>query len=71
MRTVFWEYDRHVMRMIDQRLLPFETVVPEYDTYQAVADAIRDMVAVSYTHLDVADLAELRHSSAFSYTTFA
>jgi methylthioribose-1-phosphate isomerase len=44
MRTVFWEYDRHVMRMIDQRLLPFETVVPEYDTYQAVADAIRDMV---------------------------
>ena len=44
MRTVFWEYDRHVMRMIDQRLLPFETVVAEYDTYQAVADAIRDMV---------------------------
>ena len=44
MRTVFWEYDRHVMRMIDQRLLPFETVVPEYDTYQAVAGAIRDMV---------------------------
>lgn len=44
MRTVFWDTDRHVMRMIDQRLLPFETVVPEYETYQAVADAIRDMV---------------------------
>ncbi len=44
MRTVFWDTDRPVMRMIDQRLLPFETVVPEYETYQAVADAIRDMV---------------------------
>ena len=44
MRTVFWDTDRHVMRMIDQRLLPFETVVPEYETYQAVAEAIRDMV---------------------------
>jgi methylthioribose-1-phosphate isomerase len=44
MRTVFWDTDRHVMRMIDQRLLPFEAVVPEYETYQAVADAIRDMV---------------------------
>ena len=42
MRTVFWDTDRPVMRMIDQRLLPFETVVPEYETYQAVADAIRD-----------------------------
>ena len=44
MRTVFWDYDTHYLRMIDQRLLPFETAVPEYDTYQAVAEAIRDMV---------------------------
>ena len=40
MRTVFWDYDRDVMKMIDQRLLPFELVVPEYSTYP-----------VSYTHL--------------------
>ena len=44
MRTVFWDYDEHVMKMIDQRLLPFELVVPEYRTYQEVAGAIRDMV---------------------------
>ena len=44
MRTVFWDYDRNLMRMIDQRLLPFETVVPDYETYEAVAGAIRDMV---------------------------
>jgi len=44
MRTVFWDYDTHHLRMIDQRLLPFETVVPEYDTVQSVAAAIRDMV---------------------------
>ena len=44
MRTVFWDYDEHVMKMIDQRLLPFELVVPEYRTYQEVAGAIRDMI---------------------------
>ena len=44
MRTVFWDYDTDHLRMIDQRRLPFETVVPAYDTYQAVAEAIRDMV---------------------------
>ena len=44
MRTVFWDYDRQLMKMIDQRLLPFELVVPEYDTYQTVAGAITDMV---------------------------
>ncbi|MCZ2113735.1 MAG: S-methyl-5-thioribose-1-phosphate isomerase [Anaerolineae bacterium] len=44
MRTVFWDYDRQVMKMIDQRLLPFELVVPEYETYQDVAIGIRDMV---------------------------
>ena len=44
MRTVFWDYDRDVTKMIDQRLLPFELVVPEYTTYQDVAVGIRDMV---------------------------
>ncbi|HRO25591.1 MAG TPA: S-methyl-5-thioribose-1-phosphate isomerase, partial [Promineifilum sp.] len=44
MRTVFWDYDRDVMKMIDQRLLPFELVVPEYTTWQDVAAGIRDMV---------------------------
>lgn len=44
MRTVFWDYDRDVMKMIDQRLLPFDLVVPEYATYQDVATGIRDMV---------------------------
>jgi methylthioribose-1-phosphate isomerase len=44
MRTVFWDYDRGVMKMIDQRLLPWEVNVPDYETYQEVAAAIRDMV---------------------------
>ena len=44
MRTVFWDYDRGVMKMIDQRLLPWEVSVPDYETYQEVAAAIRDMV---------------------------
>ncbi|WP_374689632.1 S-methyl-5-thioribose-1-phosphate isomerase [Promineifilum sp.] len=44
MRTVYWDYDRDVMKMIDQRLLPFEVRVPDYATYQEVAQAIRDMV---------------------------
>ena len=44
MRTVFWDYETGRLRRIDQRLLPFETVVPDYDSYAAVAAAIRDMV---------------------------
>ena len=44
MRTVFWDYDRDVMKMIDQRELPFELVVPAYETYEEVAAAIREMV---------------------------
>ena len=44
MRTVFWDYDRNLMRMIDQRLLPFETAVPDYETYEEVAEGIREMV---------------------------
>lgn len=44
MRTVYWDYDKQLMRMIDQRELPWEYVVPEYETYQSVAEAISDMV---------------------------
>ncbi len=41
-RTVFWQ-DGQVM-MIDQRVLPHEFKIVGFDTYQQVADAIRDMV---------------------------
>lgn len=41
MRTVYWE-DRKV-KMIDQRLLPGETVIAEFDTVEGVARSIADM----------------------------
>ena len=41
MRTVFWE-DRKV-KMIDQRLLPGEFVIAEFDTVERVAAGIREM----------------------------
>ena len=44
MRTVEWDYDRSVICMIDQRLLPGEFVIVAYDDYHQVAGAIRDMV---------------------------
>lgn len=44
MRTVFWDTERNSVKMIDQRLLPAELVVPEYSDYRAVAEAIREMV---------------------------
>lgn len=42
MRTVEWRDGR--VRMIDQRVLPWELVIAEYQTYQEVAEAIREMV---------------------------
>lgn len=42
MRTVEWNNGR--VKMIDQRHLPFELSYQEYETYQGVADGIRDMV---------------------------
>lgn len=42
MRTVEWRADR--LHLIDQRQLPWELVVVEYETYQEVAHAIKDMV---------------------------
>lgn len=44
MRTVFWDYDRQTLNLIDQRRLPwvFETVA--YTDYRDAAQAITDMV---------------------------
>lgn len=42
MRTVYWE-NNHI-KMIDQRKLPHELVVNEYDNYSQVAQAIQTMV---------------------------
>lgn len=44
MRTVFWDTERNTLKMIDQRHIPWELVVAEYDDYRAVAQAITDMV---------------------------
>jgi methylthioribose-1-phosphate isomerase len=41
MRTVFWEDDK--VKMIDQRLLPGEFVIAEFDTVEGVARSIREM----------------------------
>ncbi len=41
-RTIEWRDG--VVRMLDQRALPHQTVYLDYDDYRAVADAIRDMV---------------------------
>jgi methylthioribose-1-phosphate isomerase len=41
MRTVFWEDNK--VKMIDQRLLPGEFVIAEFDTVDAVARSIREM----------------------------
>ena len=42
MRTVFWEDNK--VKMIDQRLLPHELVIAEYDRVEGVAYSIADMV---------------------------
>jgi len=44
MRTIEWNYETSQMQMIDQRLLPGEFKVAAFDEYQAVAQAITDMV---------------------------
>jgi methylthioribose-1-phosphate isomerase len=44
MRTVEWDVTTGRLRMIDQRLLPGEFKVVEYDDYRQVADSIRTMV---------------------------
>ncbi len=44
MRTVEWNYQNNKLRLIDQRALPVEFILLEYDRYDDVATAIRDMV---------------------------
>ena len=44
MRTVEWDYEHGKIRLIDQRVLPGEFKVEEYDDYKLVAAAISDMV---------------------------
>jgi methylthioribose-1-phosphate isomerase len=44
MRTVEWDYEHGKVRLIDQRLLPGEFLVVEYDDYTSIAEAISDMV---------------------------
>jgi len=44
MRTIFWDYDKNEVKMIDQRLLPETFVVVSYKTHTEVAHAITEMV---------------------------
>jgi methylthioribose-1-phosphate isomerase len=43
MRTVFWNFEKHELCMIDQRRLPDALVVVSLDTCQAVGQAIQNM----------------------------
>jgi len=43
MRTVFWDYENHTVKLIDQRLLPFQFKVVEFNDYREVARAITEM----------------------------
>lgn len=44
MRTVEWDYEKHQLKLIDQRKLPGAFEVVRYDDYHEVARAITDMV---------------------------
>lgn len=44
MRTITWDDDAKMLRMIDQRILPQEYKNRNYGDYEAVAEAIRTMV---------------------------
>jgi len=44
MRTITWNDDEQVIKMIDQRILPQTFEILSYDRYEDVADAIRSMV---------------------------
>jgi methylthioribose-1-phosphate isomerase len=43
MRTIEWDRDSNTVKMIDQRKLPLDFVVVEFDDYRQVATAIKDM----------------------------
>jgi methylthioribose-1-phosphate isomerase len=44
MRSVEWDYDRSLLKMIDQRQLPSVFEIAEFRRYEEVASAIREMV---------------------------
>lgn len=44
MRTITWNDDEQVIEMIDQRILPQEFKINQYDNYEDVSEAIRTMV---------------------------
>ncbi len=44
MRTITWDDNKQVMKMIDQRILPGQFEIISYDNFRDVADAIRTMV---------------------------
>ena len=44
MRTITWNDDEQVIEMIDQRILPHEFQINQYDNYKDVSAAIRTMV---------------------------
>lgn len=44
MRTITWDAEKQVMKMIDQRILPQEFKIQNYENYQDVAEAIQTMV---------------------------
>ncbi len=44
MRTIYWDYDNDTVKMIDQRQLPWEFVIAEFDDFHEVARAITEMV---------------------------
>lgn len=63
MRTVKWDYDTNQLQLIDQRLLPGEFRINNYDNYQSVAEAIRQMVVRGAPAIGV--------SAAFGYALAA
>lgn len=44
MRTITWLADQQVLQMIDQRILPQEFKLVQYDNHHAVAESIKTMV---------------------------
>ena len=44
MRTITWNDDQQLIEMIDQRILPHEFKINQYNHYKDIADAIRIMV---------------------------
>lgn len=63
MRTVKWDYESNQLQLIDQRLLPGEFRINHYDHFEAVAQAIRQMVVRGAPAIGV--------SAAFGYALAA